>query len=44
MNETVIINEIGPRDGFQNVDRYIDPQTKLRIIGGLAAAGTHGFR
>lgn len=39
MNETVIINEIGPRDGFQNVDRYIDPQTKLRIIGGLAAAG-----
>lgn len=39
MKQTVVINEIGPRDGFQNVDRYIDLQTKLRIIDGIVEAG-----
>lgn len=39
MNQTVVINEVGPRDGFQNVERYIDAETKLKIIGGIVEAG-----
>ena len=31
--------EVGPRDGFQNVDAYIPLETKLRIIGGLVETG-----
>ena len=31
--------EVGPRDGFQNVDEYIPLETKVRIVQGLLAAG-----
>lgn len=35
----VKIVDVGPRDGFQNVKSFIDTNTKLSIIDGLAAAG-----
>lgn len=31
--------EVGPRDGFQNVDEYIPLETKIRVIDGLVRAG-----
>ncbi len=37
--KTVELYEVGPRDGFQNVDEYIPLETKLRIIDGLIASG-----
>lgn len=33
------IYEVGPRDGFQNVDEYIPLETKIQIIDGLVDAG-----
>lgn len=33
------IVEIGPRDGFQNVKKFIPTETKLKIIQGLVKAG-----
>lgn len=39
MDNQIIINEVGPRDGFQNVDEFIDTDVKLRIIDGLVNAG-----
>ena len=33
------IHEVGPRDGFQNVDTYIPMETKIQIIDGLLDAG-----
>lgn len=33
------IYEVGPRDGFQNVDEYIPMETKLQIVEGLLNAG-----
>ena len=32
------IDEIGPRDGFQNVDVFIPTEIKLRIIDGIVAS------
>lgn len=37
--KTVELYEVGPRDGFQNVDAEIPTQTKLQIIDGLVDAG-----
>lgn len=39
MSNRIEINEVGPRDGFQNVDDFIETQTKLAIIDGLVGAG-----
>jgi len=39
MDNRIVINEVGPRDGFQNVDEFIDTRVKLAIIDGLVAAG-----
>jgi hydroxymethylglutaryl-CoA lyase len=36
---SVELYEVGPRDGFQNVDEYIPLETKLRIIDGLLTVG-----
>jgi hydroxymethylglutaryl-CoA lyase len=38
-SETVIINEVGPRDGLQNQPRILDPDQRLRLIGALVDAG-----
>ncbi len=35
----VELYEVGPRDGFQNVDEYIPLETKLGVIDGLMDAG-----
>jgi hydroxymethylglutaryl-CoA lyase len=35
----VVLNEVGPRDGFQNLSRILDTALKLEIIAGLAEAG-----
>lgn len=36
---TVIINEVGPRDGLQNQPRILDPGQRLQLIGALVDAG-----
>jgi len=35
----VVLNEVGPRDGFQNLPQILDTGLKLEIIVGLAEAG-----
>jgi hydroxymethylglutaryl-CoA lyase len=39
MKKKICINEIGPRDGFQNVEEFIPTEIKLRIIDGIVASG-----
>ena len=39
----VTINEVGPRDGFQNVKTFIPTEDKIAIIEGLIAAGIKNF-
>lgn len=39
LNRKIFINEIGPRDGFQNVNDFIGTDVKLNIIDGLVQAG-----
>ena len=39
MKKTVCINEIGPRDGFQNVEEFIPTSVKIAIIDGAIASG-----
>lgn len=38
-NKRIHVNEVGPRDGFQNVESFIPTQTKLAIIDGVIASG-----
>ncbi len=40
---TVSINEVGPRDGLQNVKTFIPTEDKIAIIEGLIAAGINSF-
>jgi hydroxymethylglutaryl-CoA lyase len=35
----VVLNEVGPRDGFQNQPTVLDTELKLEIISGLVNAG-----
>jgi hydroxymethylglutaryl-CoA lyase len=37
--DKIEINEVGPRDGFQNVPEYIPLETKKKIVEGLLEAG-----
>ena len=39
----VTINEVGPRDGFQNVQNFIATQDKIAMIEALIAAGVKNF-
>jgi hydroxymethylglutaryl-CoA lyase len=39
MRETVIINDVGPRDGLQNQQRILTPQQRLELVKALVAAG-----
>ena len=39
MNKKVEIVEVGPRDGFQNIDEYIPVDQKLKVIEDLIGAG-----
>jgi isopropylmalate/homocitrate/citramalate synthase len=36
---TVTICDVGPRDGMQNEDRHLDPETRAELVNRLAAAG-----
>jgi hydroxymethylglutaryl-CoA lyase/(R)-citramalyl-CoA lyase len=36
---TVTICDVGPRDGLQNEDRQLDPETRAELVNRLAAAG-----
>lgn len=38
MSETIIINEVGPRDGLQNQDKLLTPQQRLGLIQKLVDA------
>lgn len=37
--DKVMINEVGPRDGLQNENRFVDTDTKIKFVEGLADAG-----
>ncbi len=39
----VTVAEVGPRDGFQNVQTFIPTEDKLAVIEGLIAAGVKDF-
>jgi hydroxymethylglutaryl-CoA lyase len=37
--ERIILSEVGPRDGLQSLDRWIDTDTKIAMIDRLSQAG-----
>jgi hydroxymethylglutaryl-CoA lyase len=39
MAESVVVNDVGPRDGLQNQPRVLDPAQRLQLIEALVAAG-----
>lgn len=39
MAETVVVNDVGPRDGLQNQPQTLDPQQRLQLIGAIRASG-----
>ena len=39
----VVLKEVGPRDGFQNVKTFIPTATKISIIDSLVSAGIKNF-
>lgn len=39
MSRKIIVSDVGPRDGFQNLADYIPVETKLQIIEGLFDCG-----
>ena len=36
---TVTICDVGPRDGLQNEEKHLDPETRAELVNRLAAAG-----
>lgn len=39
MNDTVIINDVGPRDGLQNQSKILTPAERVGLVKALLAAG-----
>ena len=39
MTVTITICDVAPRDGLQNEDRHLDPETRAELVNRLAAAG-----
>jgi hydroxymethylglutaryl-CoA lyase len=39
MNEKVIINDVGPRDGLQNQRKILEPEQRLQLVHSLLDAG-----
>ena len=39
MSEEIRIQEVGPRDGLQNEDRYLEPAARSLLVAKLAACG-----
>jgi hydroxymethylglutaryl-CoA lyase len=38
-NRTVVVNDVGPRDGLQNQARVLEPAQRVRLVQALLAAG-----
>jgi isopropylmalate/homocitrate/citramalate synthase len=36
---SVVICDVGPRDGLQNEEKHLDPETRAKLVNRLAAAG-----
>ncbi|MBM3484924.1 MAG: hydroxymethylglutaryl-CoA lyase, partial [Alphaproteobacteria bacterium] len=43
MAETVIVHEVGLRDGLQNQPRFVPVEGKLELLNALIAAGGRSF-
>ena len=43
MGQTVIINDVGPRDGLQNQPRMLTPGQRLQLIRAIRAAGVRNI-
>ncbi len=39
MSESVIINDVGPRDGLQNQAKILEPKARIALVRALLAAG-----
>lgn len=39
MSESVIINDVGPRDGLQNQTKILEPRDRIALVRALLAAG-----
>jgi len=39
MSESIIVNDVGPRDGLQNQPQILEPEQRLQLIGALLDAG-----
>jgi len=39
MSETVIVNDVGPRDGLQNQQKILEPAARIRLVEALLNAG-----
>ncbi len=39
MPETIIVNDVGPRDGLQNQQRILPPEDRVRLVRALLDAG-----
>ena len=37
----IVVSEVGPRDGLQNIKRAMPTETKIRWVTALAEAGFH---
>lgn len=43
MAESIIVNDVGPRDGLQNQAKVLTPEQRLQIITALVAAGVNSI-
>ncbi len=43
MTETIIINDVGPRDGLQNQPKILEPAQRLQLINKLLEAGVRNI-
>jgi len=43
MPETIVVNEVGPRDGLQNQPKILTIEQRLQLIDALLAAGLHNI-
>lgn len=43
-HDNVVLNEVGPRDGLQNLSQFIENHKKIRLIERLAASGLQSIQ
>lgn len=44
MPQKIIVTDVGPRDGFQNLQEYIPVETKIAIIDGIFKSGVESMQ